>query len=326
MENHYETLGISSSASSEEIRRAYRVLARRYHPDVNPGKPAAEERFKKIAAAYAVLSEPDKKRTYDEELERLFNADKEFGYRNFQESQRRQSSARKRYMEAQAKAEQIRKKTKPGAQEPKKKKPDSGIFSTLKNAFSLFHIPKETSQKATKVSVIEVSVTIKDALYGVKKTVELAEPEHTRKISVAIPPGVRNGSLVHLRSKSPYAEELVIIVRVPSHPYLSIQTRGLVAEMPISLQEAICGATVTLPTLEEPISVKIPPGTSSGQEIRIPGRGLQHRDGSRGDLFIRFLIQVPESPDAVGLKDKAREFEQYYASSPREKLPKTLLP
>lgn len=335
MENHYETLGLTMSASQEEIRRAYRILARRYHPDVNPGKASAEERFKSIANAYSVLGDAEKKAKYDQELERFFHADKEFGFRAFQESQRRQSSARKRYMEAQERAEHHSSKRGPKPEQkisreaPKKAAKQGGFFNSIKKSVDIFSLlPKkksEDSARATKVSVIEVSVSMKDAVYGVKKTVELSEPERIRKISVAIPPGVRNGSVVHLRSKNPFNEELVLIVRVPIHPFLSIQTRGIVAEVPITIQEAICGASISVPTLDEPISVKIPPGSSSGTEVRIPGKGMYSRDSSRGDLFVRFMIQVPQSPDAVGLKDKARELDQYYEGSIRDKLPKVLL-
>lgn len=330
MENHYETLGLAMSASPEEIRRAYRILARRYHPDVNPGK-ASEDRFKQIANSYSVLSDVDKKAKYDQELERFFHADKEFGFRAFQESQRRQSSARKRYMEAQERADKHTQKKQAHTHREVHRKTDKqpSFFESIKNKVNLFwFLPRkkeEDSAKATKVSVIEVSVSMKDAVYGVKKTVELSEPECVRKISVAIPPGVRNGSVVHLRSKNPFNEELILIVRVPIHPFLTIQTRGIVAEVPISIQEAVCGASVMVPTLDEPISVKIPPGSSSGTEVRIPGKGMHSRDNSRGDLFVRFMIQVPQSPDAVGLKDKVREIEKYYDTPVREKLPKNFL-
>ena len=341
MENHYETLGLNTVASMEEIRRAYRILARRYHPDVNPGKPDAEEKFKKIAAAYAVLGDPVEKNKYDAELEGTINLDKHFAHRAYQRAQRQ--SAKQRYEQSQQQdAQQRRGPNKPPPPLSPKDNGDS-LFASLGNSIfdHIGGIFGKTSKKKDKrkagndqnpgskvsqrVSVIEVSLNIRDAIYGVKKTVEIAEPEGVRKISVSIPQGVRNGSVVHLRSKSAFIEELIIIVRVAAHPILSIQTRGLVAEIPISVREAIAGASVAIPTLEDPISVRIPPGSNSGSEIRIAEKGLIHRDNSRGDLFVRFLIHVPQSPEAVGLKDKAREIDAYYENSVRAQLPKSLL-
>ena len=128
-----------------------------------------------------------------------------------------------------------------------------------------------------------------------------------------------------MRAKSGSGEDLVIIVRVASHPSLSMQTRGLVAEVPISVNEAICGASVKLPSLDEPMVIKVPPGAQSGTEIRLKARGVQNKDGSRGDLIYRLMVKVPEAIIAVGIQDKARELEQYYESPVRQTLPKTLL-
>lgn len=341
MENHYETLGLNTSASVEEIRRAYRILARRYHPDVNPGKSAAEEKFKKIAEAYSILSDVEKKKKYDIDLERILSQDKFFGYQTFQNAQDRQQRARKRYQESQARAAQHaqqkpspqqKQAAKPKGTPPPEIKPSfiSAISDSLQKGLGKVigtHSSESPRPKAKqhKMSVIEVSVSIRDAVYGVKKTVEISEPEGQRKISVAIPPGVRNGSVVHLRSKSPLVEELIIIVRLASHPHLSIQTRGLVAEIPITIQEAITGASISVPTLEDQVSIRIPPASTSGTEIRIPEKGLFQKEGTRGDLFIRLMIQVPQSPEAVGLKDKAKELDAYYETPVRANLPKSLL-
>jgi len=361
MENYYKLLGLNTSAAPEEIRRAYRILARRYHPDVNPGK-ASEDKFKRIAEAYRILSDADKRKAYDSELEnhlRTTGQGQQSGdprinaYRRNQSSAR--TSARQKFYEAQyqnfgkVKPESSAEEKPAPKTKPEGRSGDFSRFASLgKKTFDRMFgsRQKETPRKPrpeptrsgtysgevdvdrhdiAKISLIEVSVTLADVVNGVKKTVEIAEPEGTRKVSVRIPPGVRNGSVVHLRSKGGTGEDLVIIVRVAAHPFLSMHTRGLVVEVPISVNEAISGASVTVPSLDEPVSVKIPPGAQSGTEIRMKGRGVINKDGTRGDLFYRLMIRVPEAQNAVGFSERASELEKYYSQPVRQALPKSLL-
>ncbi|MBN8550259.1 MAG: DnaJ domain-containing protein [Deltaproteobacteria bacterium] len=358
MDNYYETLGLNTSATFEEIRRAYRILARRYHPDVNPGK-ASEEKFKLISQAHTVLSDPEKRKVYDIDLEGFLRTRVNTRTQAYQRQQQRYDGARKKFYEAKhqnfgkvdpnSTKEEAEPRPRP---DPKRRNrapspgPFAGLAETARSLLKRLNSPVGGEKKATpnpkparpqsaaqerpsepagilKISVVEVSVSIKDAIYGIKKTVEIAEPEGARKISVNIPPGVRNGSVVHLRSET--HEDLVIIVRVAAHPFLSIHPKGLVAEVPISINEAISGASVQVPTLDEPIVIKVPPASQSGTEIRLKEKGIALRDGSRGDLFIRLLIKVPETSDAVGIKEKAAELDRYYSTPVRQALPKTLL-
>lgn len=361
MDNYYEILGLNTSATFEEIRRAYRILARRYHPDVNPGK-VSEEKFKVIAQAHRVLSDTEKRKAYDVDLEAYLRTRGSAGTHAYQRAQQRYDGARKRFYEQKhqnfGKVEPAGPEA-PPEQELRKGKPRSEQHATpsldvikrqVQNFLKFLNKPvgaqprKQARQRAeasrppepepkrerraepagiVKISVVEVSVTIKDAIYGIRKTVEISEPEGARKVSVSIPPGVRNGSVVHLRSKT--HEDLVIIVRVAAHPFLSIQPKGLVAEIPVSVGEAISGASITVPTLDEPMVVKVPPASPSGTEIRLKERGIVHRDGSRGDLFIRLMIKVPDSSSAVGIKEKAGELDMYYGAPVRQNVPKTLL-
>lgn len=349
MQNHYATLGLNSSATAEEIRRAYRILARRYHPDVNPGK-TSEEKFKSIAQAYEVLGDGAKRKVYDQEL-----GHKLADMGGAQHSYRRhaQGSATQRYY--QHRAEQVARQAREAARreaahsqpsgQTKRSEADelnfpldglwdgvSSIVSTVSKGFksllrgsSAASAHKKESSSLSKVSLIEVSLRIEEAISGIKRAIEISEPEGTRKVSVKIPPGVRNGSLVRLRSTGDRKEELVLVVRVAQHPFLSIQQRGLVMEVPISIAEAVNGASITVPTLEEPVLLKVPPGTQSGEELRLKEKGISAKDGGRGDLFVRFLIKVPGSQGAAGLQQKAAEFEPYYGVNLRQTLPKRLI-
>ncbi len=337
MNSFYTILGVSNAATAEELRRAYRVLARRYHPDVNPGR-ASEEKFKQIAAAYDVLSDPAKRKAYDVELEANSRAGRDEtsfaqGFEAYARAQNQRDSAAQRFRDAQRRQQSAKTDQPPptGKQaKPAKASKLRGAWNELFNFFS----PEEEAREQPRIkdqpkkaaapmplrlSIIEVSVSIKDAISGVRKTVEFEEQEGSRKVSVRIPAGARNGSIVRMRSKGADAEELVIIIRVAHHPFVSLQPKGLVVEVPITLNEAVSGAQISVPTLIDTSAVTVPAACQSGTEVRLPEKGILFRDGTRGDLFARFMIRVPQSSDAVGIKDKAKEFDLYYESPVRSK-------
>lgn len=346
MKNYYQILGVNSSATAEELRRAYRILARRYHPDVNPGR-ASEEKFKAIAEAYETLCDPEKRRKFDFELERADQESVNPRIRAYQTNQGKGSGVRDRFYTS--KTENFGR----AAAQPENKPPEQVIKEAppkavgVKDVFRILSNLKDTVKGAwqdatrsekkaeprpqkraasiSKLSIIEVSCTMHDAISGAKKAVEISEPEGLRKVSVNIPAGVKTGSVLRLRAKEGATEELVVIIRVASHPFLTLQNKGLVAEVPISVSEAILGANITLPTLEEPVVVKVPPGSQSGTELRLKGKGVHFKDGQRGDLFYRFLVKVPETADAYALKEKAQTLDPYYAGAIRQGFPKNLL-
>lgn len=348
MENHYAVLGLPSSATIDEIRRAYRILARRYHPDVNPGG-TSEEKFKKVAEAYGVLSDIEKRKQYDLELEQA-ESNRSTRSRAFSEYARAARYAKTKEAAARRAADAYRPKNKRSASETRGSKappPEetmspifkvfskvrkSGLASAARRVRRAFRrgADGETERKpfrasqVSQISIIEVSLTINDAIRGVRKTVEINEGTFVRKISVTIPAGVRNGSVVRFRQKNAGAEEVVIITRVAQHPSISMSAKGIIVEVPITVHEALSGTKIQIPGLDEPIFVTVEPGAQSGTEIRIRDRGTQLRDGTRGDLFVRLMIKVPTSPDAVGLKEKGKELEAYYGESVRRNLPKSL--
>jgi DnaJ-class molecular chaperone len=323
MQDHYKTLGLNSSATLDEIRRAYRILARRYHPDVNPGR-STEDKFKEISIAYSILSDPKKRQAYDleyevgqisrfsEKLKAYQKKEGAYGRRNFQSNPTSKSTTTEKKSASTNSFSKIK---------------DFAV-SKIKKARSFLPVRKPSINLPNKkISIIEVSLNIKDAIRGQRKTIEISEPEGTRKVSITIPPGSRTGSVLRLEKKgaSHLSEELIIILRVGTHPFLSVQSKGLVAEVPITALEAIRGASITLPTLDEPAVVKIPAGSQSGQEIRLRGRGIIARDGVAGDLFYRLLIKLPEAPEAIGLREKTEELDKYYESPVRRNFPNSLL-
>lgn len=361
MKNYYRILGVNPSATAEEVRRAYRVLARRYHPDVNPDSTAVDK-FKDIAEAYRILGDSTQRSNYDMDFESSQRGQgPKSGVDAYRENQRktsefqdamkrakaqqRSSATEKFYKQKYADFGRVdpagvdSSKVKPGntSKNPTFEEKVKDVASTVKGKVSSTFdsvkglvgkkgssSPASGKNQVGKVSIIEASVTVHDAIFGTKKTIEIAEPEGARKVSVRIPPGVRSGSVVRLRGKGDSKEDLILIVRVGYHPFISIERKGLVLEVPISVREAIEGANVTIPTLEDQLVVKVPEGTQSGNEVRLKSRGITMRDGSKGDFFVRFMVHVPKSANAVGIKDLAKQFEEYYGENVRKGFPKSL--
>jgi len=352
MQNHYKTLGLTNAASTAEIRRAYRILARRYHPDVNPNRDT-EAQFKEIALAYAVLSDPEKKQQYDLELKQSSES--------FHETFDRAREALKRNQQARAYARPQKPNTstasaqqkESGTPKPPPRPTSTSAYTALKQAVKpalagLSALPGAFAKlqqaargavfkgKATpheqnggvigQVAILELSISMIDAICGMKKTVEISEsPNSTRKISVSIPPGVQTGSIVRFRSKEREREEIILVIRVESHPWLSMGDRGLTMEVPLTVGEAIDGGKVQVPSFGDPLLVTVEPGTQSGREVRLKGQGLTRRDGTRGDLYIRFLVKVPDAPLPAEVRSVTELLAESYSRSVRAHLPKRII-
>lgn len=357
MQNHYKTLGVTNAASIAEIRRAYRVLARRYHPDVNPGGDGGEL-FKEIALAYSILSDPEKKLQYDVELKQSSESFSETFDRAHEALRRNQRAAA--YAREQKATEEAHNRVKPkpttGTSRPHKtiKKPVSkpstasvlSKSSRTKTALdSLVRTPqraaqalrqaallvrnsvkRETLPTLGQLAVIELSISIEDAIRGTRRAVEIGDSATgTRKVSVTIPPGVRTGSVIRLRSKERPNEEVVLLIKVEQHPWLSLAERGLTMEIPLTVPEAIEGTKIQVPSLGDPLLVTVEPLTQSGREVRLKNQGIVNRDGTRGDLYIRFIVKIPSQPLPDEIRSLSELLAEVYTTPVREHLPIKIL-
>jgi len=358
MDNHYKTLGLTNAASSDEIRRAYRILARRYHPDVNPNGDT-EALFKEIAQAYSVLSDPEKKQQYDLDLKQSLESFDET-FERAQEALKRNRSTRayikqKRTQHAQTSRKgpasthrpaQTSRQTsaKPVSTNPKQselyslqleqlRKIPTIALAGLQRAIQRVRSRNIAGTKAeqdngaaiAQLAIIEISVSMQDAIQGVKKTVEVSGADSdTRKVSVNIPPGVTTGSLVRLRNKERENEEIVLIIRVENHPWLSLSERGITMEVPLTIGEAVDGGKVQVPSFGDPLLVTVEPGTQSGKEVRLKNQGLFHRDGTRGDLYLRFNVRIPDAPLPAEISNISEMLAESYTHDIRGHLPKRL--
>jgi len=309
--DYYEVLGVSRSASNEEIKRAFKKLARKFHPDVNPGDKGAEERFKEISEAYAVLSDGKKRRQYDVQGHSAFAGGSPWGARG-----------------APQNVEEILK--------------EFGIGDIFGNIFggggrgrSGFWGSSATRGPSKGADVnYSMEIGFDDALRGMNSTITVpktntqngAVRRTTERISVKVPPGVSTGSKIRLAGKgepSPNGGspgDLFIITRVRPHEYFERKGDNLHLNLPIALGEAVLGTRVEIHTYEGTTKMTVPPCTQSGQTFRLGGKGAPRLKGSgKGDLYVKVQLKIPPHLDEES-REIIREFERKNPSKPRSEM------
>ncbi len=304
--DYYKTLGVSKNASAEEIKKAYRKLARQHHPDVNK-KPEAEKRFKEINEANEVLSDPEKRKRYDTvgpEWERFRQGGQQPG--GFQWVYTGQ----------------------PGA-DPFNGGDAGGFSDFFRTLFGegqadfdtgpLFGRPATRRRRAVAGTDVEseVEITLAEAYKGTERSVEMRLPDGTtRRLSVKIPAGVKDGQRIRLAGQGAPGSaggpsgDLFLRVRVRPHPVFQRDGDDLRMDLPVALHEALLGAEVTVPTLKGRVSLRIPPETQNGRTIRLAGQGMPRTTGGHGDLYVTVKVVLPTK-----LTDKERELVNELATT-----------
>jgi curved DNA-binding protein len=277
--DYYEELGVSRGATAEEIKKAFRKLAAKLHPDKNPGDKRAEARFKRVNRANEVLSDPKLRALYDE-----FGED---GLRPGFDPE---------MMRAYGRAA-----TGGGGRRVRFSREGGGFdFGDVGGFGDLFGdlLGGRGRRVATKGPDIasELSVDLASALRGT--TVKLRLQDGSDEVTVRIPPGAADGDKVRLRGKgAPGAMggppgDLVLLIHVAPHPHFKREGLDLYLDLPITVGEAYRGAKARVPTPDGDVSLSVPKHAQSGQTVRLKGKGVQ-RGKERGDLYVRFLIQLP---------------------------------
>jgi curved DNA-binding protein len=312
--DYYETLGVSKTASEDEIKSAFRKLARKYHPDVAKDKKEAEEKFKQINEAYEVLSDPEKRRKYDQ-LGENWNQPGGFQPRpqwgGGQPGGFRWGSGENGGVEFEFGGTGF-----------------SDFFETFfgggrgRSAFGGFGQRGTMAERGSDVEA-DIMVTLEEALHGSTRQVSLrrAGSKRTETYQVKIPRGVREGQRIRLAGQGEAGErggksgDLFLRVRLARHPDFSVEGSDLVHEVKIAPWQATLGDQLIVPTLEGSARLKLPPGTQGGQRFRLRGRGLPGVSGPRGDLYVVAQISVPKK-----LSEREREiWEQLAQLHGREK-------
>lgn len=308
--DYYETLGVARDAGDDQIKKAYRKLARKFHPDLNPGNKAAEEQFKKINEAYEVLSDKDKRKKYDA-LGANWKSGMDFTPGADAESSRVHMGDLGDLFS------------------------EGGGLGGFSDFFEmLFGVRRPggagfaSSARGGDVES-EVAVTLEEAHHGTSRAVRvpLEEPcpecggsgrkgdkacpvcrgtgRRTRleSFTVNIPRGVQDGSIIRVPAKGGAGfgggarGDLYFRVQVTPHERFGLKESGdLELDLPIAPWEAVLGARVEAPTLDGPVALQVPPGSQGGRVLRLKGKGAALPSGSRGDLYVRLRIVVPSSP------------------------------
>ena len=276
----YKTLGVKKDASQEEIQKAYRQRAKKLHPDLNPGNRQAEEQFKEVSAAYDLLSDSEKRTRFDrgeidasgaERPERRY-------YRDFGEGRADNPYA-----------------TNAGFADFS----DVGDADDIMSAFFGRSAQRNRSRRGSDVRY-SLDVDFLDAANGATRTITLPDGS---TLDVKIPPGTRDGQVLRLRGKGqpgfgdgPPGDAL-IEAHVRPHPLFRREGDDIHTELPVSLRDAVLGGKLRVPTPTGTVTMTIPKWSNTGAKLRLKGKGILRRDGSRGDEFVTLKIVLPEKPD-----------------------------
>jgi len=304
----YQALGVSKTASQDEIQRAYRKLARTYHPDLNKD-PGAEERFKEISEAYQVLADPATRKRYD-----AFGAD----FRQVPEDVDPETWARSRARAGSGAGAGRGRSSWTGGEGVRFDFGGDGIdLDDLFGGGFTGRTRRGWGPMPGADQEAELELSVEDAYRGGKRSITLAGPSGPRTFEVTIPAGVTDGQRIRLGGQGGQGSgggksgDLYLVVRLADHPRYRVEGRDVYVDLPLAPWEAALGATVTVETPGGDAKVKVPAGTSSGRRLRLRGRGLPNPRGTAGDLFAEARIVVPST-----LSDKERHlFEELAATS-----------
>lgn len=299
--DYYKSLGLGRNASQEEIRDAFRKLARQHHPDANQGDPGAEEKFKEINEAYQVLSDPEKRQKYDqfganwEQFSRSGGRPEDFDWGRW--SARPGSTTRINLEDLQDLF---------GGMGGGGMGGFSDFFETLFGGARSGQRAGRPAPRAQNVEQ-EVEISLEEAFTGASR--QFQRPDGSR-FEVSIPAGVKTGSKVRVAGKGGGSGDLYLKIKVLPHPQFEPDGINLKVTVSVDLYTAVLGGEVSVPTLERPVLLTIKPGAQNGQTLRLRGKGMPdaRRKGERGDLLATLHVRLPEklSPEEKSLFERLR--------------------
>lgn len=288
--DYYDVLGVSRHATAEEIKRAYRTLARELHPDVNKSADAPEK-FNEVQQAYDVLSDDAKRKSYDR-----------FGHAGAQASAGGRPSGTYSWSNV-------------GGGSPGTGFSDADVASMFDEIFGGGRGPfagaggpaghARARSKPRRGGDLHRSITVSfvDAIRGTTETVRVQRGGSTQTFDVRIPPATSDGNKLRVRGAGQPSQsggspgDLILTVEVGGHPYFKREHNDVLIDLPVTIAEATLGTKVTVPTLDGKVDLRVPPGTSSGAKLRIKGRGVRDPNGNEGDFYAVVKIVPPKDLD-----------------------------
>ncbi len=314
-DDYYKTLGVSRTASSEEIAKAYRKLARKYHPDLNPDDASAKKRFQEIQTAYDTLNEPEKRKMYDQ-----------FGpaYEQMGAGGANYSGGNP-FGGAGGASFDFNDLFGGGG---KRAGGFGGIdLEDIMRQFGGGGGGRGSARSASAPGAdlnAEIAIPLKLAVTGGTTSLQVDRGGKLESIEVKIPAGIRDGKKIRLRGQGQAglgsrAGDLLLTVHFQPHPCFRVDGDNLELKLPITLGEATRGASVDIPTPGGTVSMKIPPNSSSGKRLRVRGQGLPRREGGAGDLYIELMIKLPDNVDEES-KAAIDRIEKSYTHSVRNEI------
>jgi DnaJ-class molecular chaperone len=268
MRDPYAVLGVAKDASEDAIKKAYHKLAKKLHPDMNPGNRGKEQQFKEVSAAYDLLSDPAKRARFDRGEIDAGGAERGF---------RPQGGARAHH------------------------RAGAGGFSFDEIIAEILGRGRRESEERVGDVDQKLRLPFVEAALGGKRRIALADG---RAIEVAIPAGIDSGQTLRLRGQGPPGPrglppaDLYLEIEVEPHAFYQRNDRDIQVELPVTLGEAVLGATVTVPTIHGPVAVKVPRGSNSGATLRLKGKGIIGGQGKTGDQYVKLRVMLPDAPDA----------------------------
>jgi DnaJ-class molecular chaperone len=300
----YELLGVKPDASADEIRKAYRKLAKQFHPDINPGKPEAEARFKEISAAYDLLSDSDKRARYDRG--EIDETGAERPPRGYYRSQAEGAQGWRYQPEGEMDLSDLEDLFAAFGSAGRRRRGEAGAGFRARGADRHFTLTVDFVTAAT----------------GGKQRLSLAPEEW---LDVTIPAGVEDGQVLRLRGKGgpgfdgATSGDALIEVHVAAHPLFRRDGDNVLLELPVSLAEAVLGARVSVPTVTGPVTMTIPKGSDTGRQLRLRGKGIQKKSPGDEIVTLKVFIGPSSDPELAAFLEK---WAPQHPFDPREGMPR----
>ena len=288
--DYYRILEVSKSANENEIKKAFRKLAVKYHPDRNPGNKKAEEHFKEISEAYEVLSDTEQRKQYDQSNKSYTHTNYSYNQNNIKNNKKCTNTNNFDLSKYRSFEEFI-----------------SDLFGytstdkTSKTEFNNRSSGNVEYEGTSSKQETTLHLTYSEGFYGTQKRVNLGN----KIINVRIPSGAKNGSRIKVRQKSinnpqnKHEEDFYLNIKLTPHPFFSFESDSLTCEIPITFDEAILGTNIDVPTPDGIVTVKVPAGIRNGTFMRLRGKGWIHPKNNRGDQLVKITIDTPQNVNNV---------------------------